>query len=243
MNYIHVELSIIIPCYNVESSIKTVVTNIIKFLKNTDLSYEIILVNDGSTDNTLQILQKLHDELDLLYVSYDINRGKGYAIRNGILKSKGKFVLFTDGDLDISINSILLYMKYLDKFDIAIASKNHPNSKLDRTNSRKTLSNMFNIIVRLLTNIKIKDTQVGFKMGKGDAFRKIFRLMTIDRYAFDVEFLVLASLSNYNIVELPVEMTLKRHFHFKDSLQMLFDVFRISFNYHKQSYVKKLNQI
>ena len=224
-------LSIIIPAYNVEFTIETVVKNISKLIEDANISYEIISVNDGSIDETLSILQKLEGKFNLSYVSYSENRGKGFAIRTGILSSHGKFVLYTDGDLDVSTNLILEYLKYLESYDIAIASKKHPDSKVHNIQSRTFLSNLFNFSVRTLTNLSIKDTQVGFKIGRGDIVRKIFNNMVIDRFSFDVEFLTIATLLKLKIIELPIEMTLKKHFNFKDILRMLLDLLRISFNY------------
>jgi glycosyltransferase involved in cell wall biosynthesis len=224
-------LSIIIPAYNAEHSIAIVIENISKLIENANISYEIISVNDGSSDETLTILQKLEDKFNLSYISYSQNKGKGYAIRAGVLRSRGQFVLYTDGDLDISTNFILKYLKYLESYDIAIASKKHPDSKIQNAQSRTFLSNLFNFSVRALTNLSIKDTQVGFKIGRGDIVRKIFNNMVIDRFSFDVEFLVIATLLKLKIIELPIEMSVKRHFNFTDIIRMLFDLLRISLNY------------
>ena len=226
-----IDLSIIIPAYNVESTIETVVKNISKLIEDANISYEIISVNDGSIDETLAILQKLEGKFNLSYVSYSENKGKGFAIRTGILSSHGKFVLYTDGDLDVSTNLILEYLKYLELHDIAIASKKHSDSKIHNIQSRAFLSNLFNFLVRALTNLSIKDTQVGFKIGRGDIVRKIFNNMVIDKFSFDVEFLVIATLLKLKIIELPIEMSVKRHFVLKDIMQMLTDLLRISFNY------------
>ena len=226
-----IDLSIIIPAYNAESTIETVVKNISKLIDDANISYEIISVNDGSLDETLAILQKLESKFNLSCISYSENKGKGFAIRTGILSSHGKFVLYTDGDLDVSTDLILKYLKYLESYDIAIASKKHPDSKIHNIQSRAFLSNLFNFSVRVLTNLSIKDTQVGFKIGRGDTLRKIFNKMVIDRFSFDVEFLVIATLLKLKIIELPIEMTLKRHFNLKDILRMLLDLLRISFNY------------
>ena len=133
---------------------------------------------------------------------------------------------------DIALSAFLMLRGLnLESCDIAIASKKHPDSKIHNIQSRAFLSNLFNFSVRLLTNLSIKDTQVGFKIGRGDIVRRIFNNMVIDRFSFDVEFLVIATLLKLKIIELPIEMTLKRHFNLKDILRMLLDLLRISFNY------------
>ena len=235
------ELSIIIPCYNGESTILSVTKEIIKNISSLNNSFEIIIVDDASTDNTLNILKEMKHDLGIIYHTYAQNMGKGYAVRKGIENSTGKFVLFTDADSDISPNSIYKFIKSLEDYDVAIASKIHADSIIDCTNSRKFLSNLFGLLARFLTNLKIKDSQVGFKIGNGDYMRKIFAIMTIDRYAFDVEFLVIAQLLGLKIIELPIEMSLKRHFHLKDSFQMLIDLVKISYNIKiKKHYQKNL---
>jgi dolichyl-phosphate beta-glucosyltransferase len=235
-----IDLSVIIPSYNVEHTIYTVIKNISKLLEDANVSYEIISVNDGSNDETLTALQKLEGKFNLSYISYSENKGKGYAIRTGILRSRGKFVLYTDGDLDISTNFILKYLKYLESYDIAIASKKHPESKVDVIQPRTLLSNLFNFSVRTLTNLSIKDTQVGFKIGQGDIIRKIFNNMVINGSSFDVEFLLIATLLKLKIIELPIEMSIKQHFILKDIMQMLVDLLRISFNYRFSDKYKKI---
>ena len=124
-----IDLSIIIPAYNVESTIETVVKNISKLIEDANISYEIISVNDGSLDETLAILQKLESKFNLSYISYSENKGKGFAIRTGILRSRGKFVLYTDSDLDVSTNLILEFLKYLESYDIIIYHSKISNEK------------------------------------------------------------------------------------------------------------------
>ena len=241
-----ISLSVVIPAYNVEDSVLSVISNISKILNSNGLSYEIIVVNDGSTDNTWQVLQNVKKEnYNLIVLSYKQNKGKGYAVRKGILESKGKFVMYVDGDLDINTQIIREYLDELSNYDILIASKNHPESKIQSAQSRQILSRIFNSIVRIFTGIKIKDTQAGLKVGNGEIFRKIFGIMSIDGFAFDVEFLTIACILNAKIMEMPISMNLttkiSRPLRFILSVQMFCDILKIAFKQKiKHSYQRKI---
>lgn len=237
-----IALSVIIPSYNATEAIQIVLKNIAKVLDDLGFRYEIIVVNDGSTDSTLTILQELEKQnSNLRIISYEKNRGKGYAIRSGVAKSRGKWVMFIDSDLDISPEVIPKYIDELKDCDLVIGSKLHSASKINSPFSRRLLSTAFGILVRFFTGIKIRDTQVGLKIGDGDLLRKIFNIMSIDRFSFDVEFLLIASLLNMRIKEMPVIMDIKRGFKFFYSSRMLFDILVISYrNRIKHQYQKEI---
>lgn len=228
----HYIISVVIPVYNQENAISKSLARIRQVLDSLSTSYELIVVNDGSRDDTLKILQGEQASNPLLkVVSYDKNMGKGYAVRKGILESKGHLVIFTDGDLDISPETITEYVGQLAQCDLVIASKRHPQSRIVAPTSRKFLSRAFNLVVRILTGISIKDTQSGLKAGSGPALRAVFRLMLVKRYAFDVELLTIASLLKMQIKEMPVEINLNRKFKVKDIARMFIDVLAISYRY------------
>lgn len=225
-----IQLSVIVPMYNQEKNASAALARIKQVLNSMTISYELVVVNDGSSDRTLDILQheaKSDDRIRV--VSYARNMGKGYAVKTGILASKGDLVLFTDGDLDISPHVIADYIKELDRCDLVIASKRHPLSKVNAPLSRKILSRAFNFVVRILTGVKLKDTQSGLKAGKGPILRFVFRFMQVKRYAFDVELLTIATSANLIIKEMPIEINLDRRFKVKDVIKMLIDVISISY--------------
>ena len=223
-------ISVIIPVYNEESKIHSLLAHIREILSETLLQYELIIINDGSTDNTELVVAdegKLDNRIKLL--SYKENRGKGHAVKMGVLNSKGDIVCFLDGDLDISPSEIKNYIKGLEGCDLVIASKAHPLSIITAPFVRKMLSKMFSILVRVSVGINIKDTQSGLKIGNGNALRQIFNVMLVKRYAFDVEMLAIASKLNLKIKESPIEITLDCSFKFREILNMFVDVLGISY--------------
>jgi glycosyltransferase involved in cell wall biosynthesis len=174
-------------------------------------------------------------------ISYTPNRGKGYAVRQGVLHSHGYAVIFLDGDLDISPDLIKHYVERLSTSDLVIASKRHPESSVRIPRSRAFLSRAFNFLVKVTIGIAQTDSQAGFKAGKGDIMRTIFRNLSIDRYAFDVELLTIASILHLKVQEMPVTMKIERRFNTKEIVNMFADVMRICYR-HKilHAYSKEL---
>tara|TARA_B110000116_G_scaffold109841_1_gene95276 strand:+ start:493 stop:1221 length:729 start_codon:yes stop_codon:yes gene_type:complete len=226
------EISIIIPCYNLENIVKTTVKNILENLEKFSDSFEILIVNDGSTDNTLEVIQDIKNNHECIHViTYSQNKGKGYAVKTGILQSIGSYIVFIDGDLDITSDAIQNYIEELNNFDLVIGSKSLQSSEIEIRQSRKILSDIFSSIVKFLTGLKIQDTQVGFKVGNGEDLRKIFKIMNIDGFAFDVELLVIATKLNLRIKEMPVKLKIMKSFRFNSAVQMFYDVVKITYNY------------
>lgn len=230
-------ISLIIPVFNQQSRISYSLKKIRQAVESAYSNYELVVVNDGSTDKTLTILKRvaLTDE-HLRIISYAPNRGKGYAVRQGILNSHGDAVLFLDGDLDISPDSIRDYVERLSTSDLVIASKRHPKSSVTIPKSRAFLSRAFNLIVKVGIGLPQKDTQAGFKAGNGDIMRTIFRNTSVNRYAFDVELLTIAHILHLKIQEMPVTMEIDRKFDIKEIVNMFMDVTRICYR-HKVRHV------
>jgi dolichol-phosphate mannosyltransferase len=226
------KISLIIPVFNQAKKVSYSVEKIKQAVELSFANYELIVVNDGSTDNTLTILKDIAmtDE-HVRVISYTPNRGKGYAVRQGVLSSQGDAVILLDGDLDISPDLIIDYVEMLSTSDLAIASKKHPQSNVRIPRSRAFLSRAFNLLIKLTIGIAQTDTQAGFKVGRGDIMRKIFRNVTVHRYAFDVEFLAIASILQLKVQEMPVIMKIDRKFKIKEIMNMLLDVTRIWYKY------------
>jgi glycosyltransferase involved in cell wall biosynthesis len=229
-NY-QVHASIIIPVYNQEKNIPYLLEKIKEALAATIQTCEVIVINDGSYDNTLSVLINQHKLNPHLRVfSYAENRGKGFAVKTGVMKSKGSIILFIDGDLNVSPDTIRDYIEEVKYHDIVIGSKAHALSKVDIPKSRRFLSKAFNLLVRIGTGINIKDTQSGLKAGNGDSLRKIFSVMMVKRYAFDVELLSIAAVLKLRIKEMPLDIKLSNRFFYVDEIiRMLLDVASISY--------------
>ena len=225
-------ISLIIPVFNQQKKISFSLEKIKQVVELAFSKYELIVVNDGSTDNTLAILREiaLTDER-IRVLSYTPNRGKGYAVKQGVLHSHGDAVIFLDGDLDISPDSIKDYVERLSTSDLVIASKRHPESNVRIPRSRAFLSRVFNLFTRVATSIPQKDTQAGFKVGNGEIMREIFRNVSVKRYAFDVELFTIASVLHLKVQEMPVVMKIDRQFNIKEIVNMFVDLTRICYRH------------
>jgi glycosyltransferase involved in cell wall biosynthesis len=223
-------ISLIIPVFNQQKKISFSLEKIKQAVDLAFSDYELIVVNDGSTDNTWDILRDITStDPRIRILSYTPNRGKGYAVKHGVLHSQGEAVIFLDGDLDISPDSIKDYVEMLNTSDLVIASKRHPESNVRIPKSRAFLSRAFNLLIRVATGIPQKDTQAGFKVGNGEIMRAIFRNLTVNRYAFDVELLTIAHIRQLRVNEMPVIMKIDRKFKPKEIVNMFLDVARISY--------------
>jgi len=238
-----IDLSVIIPAFNEENNASRMLKNLTRKLDETNLKYEVILVNDGSKDNTLYVLEQLKGSYsNIKIISYDENKGKGYAVRSGILESEGEIVMYIDGDLDISPDILPEYIEQLKNYDIVIGSKRVSNADVKDSISRKILSKAFSIIVKIGMNLNIKDTQVGLKIGDGKQMRKIFKIMSTNGFAFDVELLTVATLLKLKIKEMPIELNLTRQFSFIHASKMFLDTMKIMYNRRiRNTYQKKLS--
>jgi dolichol-phosphate mannosyltransferase len=225
-----VELSFVVPAYNEENYIEGTLGRIDTIITSKPLSYEIVVVNDGSADGTLAKVRKYAGRNGHVRVlSYEKNLGKGHAVKTGFLKSNGSVVFFADSDMEIGLEKILDYMEALKHGDIVIASKKHRNSNVQVPLSRRVLSACFNALVRLLTGVPLKDTQSGLKAMKKSAFIDVFPRLAVKRYAFDVELLAVANLYGLKVVEMPVNIKLEAKFNPKEMWNMFLDLLGIAY--------------
>lgn len=206
MSAIH--LSIVIPAYNEEKRITDCIDTITAYLADQHYASEIIAVDDGSTDDTLAILQSLqtrHHQLKA--ISYPKNHGKGYAVRQGVLAAQGNYVLFSDADLNVPIEEITkLFAALQNGAQIAVGSRAAEGAVVagGRPWLREFGSHSLNLAVRVLAVPGIRDTQCGFKLFEARIAKELFRRSFLDGFSFDVEILYLARKLGYRVEEIPV---------------------------------------
>ncbi len=237
------KISVVIPCFNEEISIYDNIKKIFRHLEGEFENFEIIAVNDGSNDGTMEELKKVQDEIPLTIINNFLNEGKGKAVKDGILKSTGEIVMFLDADLAIPIEELPKFIAEIKKgFEIAIASRFVPGLKVTKKVLwyRILMEKAFRLIrMAIINNYDVRDTQCGFKVFTREAAMKIFPLMTIKRFAFDAEIIFIAELFKYKIKELPITLQNPRRSHIRiinDSLNMFFDLIKIRLNNIKKLY-------
>lgn len=227
------KITIIIPAYNEERRIGATLEKVLAYLGQKKISFEIIVVDDGSQDKTLEIVRKI-DGSEIKILENKSNRGKGYSVKRGMLEAQGDWILFTDADLSTPIEELEKFLRH-ENFDILIASRDLPESKLvvPQPWHRKLGGRLINFFVQALILPGIKDTQCGFKLFRQEAAKKIFPKQTIEGFGFDIEILYIARKLGFKIKELPVAWlnnpeTKVRPI--KDGLKILQNIFQIKIN-------------
>ena len=205
-------LSVIIPAYNEEKRIKNTLVKIGSYLADKKYDYEIIVVNDGSTDETANVVEGTKPKVaNLSIISNTKNRGKGFAVRQGLLVAKGEYRLFLDADNSASIKEIEKFFPYIKQgYDIIIGSRDikGANIILAQPRHRKFLGNIYRFMVKISTGLSgFYDTQCGFKMFDKKSINDIFPKCKINGWSFDVEILVLAKKLGYSVKEVPINWT------------------------------------
>lgn len=242
-----IEYSVVIPTYNEEAAITSSLTQTLNFLKSYAKSFEIIVVDDGSADDTVEKVEKYKKEHPEIKLIKNPHKGKGYTVRTGVLMAKGDYILMADADMATPIEELKRLMVWIKEhdFDIVIGSREGVGAQ--RHNEpyiRHFMGRVFNFIVRMLTIPNIQDTQCGFKVFKKDVAHDIFKNLVlfgpdtpetnVPRVtAFDVELLMIAKRHGYSIKEVPISWTYvpsTRVHPIRDSFMNLWDVLRVKFN-------------
>lgn len=201
----NIEISVIVPVYN-ESKRLHHLRTIADYLKGFKKSTELIVVNDGSTDNTQEKLKELKKTFDFRLISYRTNKGKGHAVKIGMLRAVGNFRLFCDVDLSTPIEEINELSKYLDKYDVVIGTRKITAAKVlvEQSPIRKWLGKGFTLLSQIILNVWISDFTCGFKFFSREAAEKIFSKSLVFRWGFDSEIMFLAKKYGFSIKEVPV---------------------------------------
>lgn len=225
-------LSVVIPAYNEENRLPGTLAAILLFLRARGRAFEIVVVDDGSTDQTVAIAEQAGPEVRVL--KNPGNRGKGYSVRNGMLSAQGEWRLMCDADLSTPIEELSALEEALQGgAQIAIASRAVEGAQLEKRQSimRESSGRFFNLLVRWLHLKGIKDTQCGFKLFTAGAAEAAFRESRLDGFAFDVEALVLARRQGFTIREVPVRWRNdeQSRVSFGRGLAAFIDLFRLRF--------------
>jgi len=181
-------ISVVIPAYNEEKRIGRTLKAIQKYLDKKKHDYEIIVVDDGSNDKTIEVAKSFSSKNKRIKILKNKeNRGKGYSVKTGMLAAKKKYVLFSDADLSTPIEELEKFSKFKEKYDIIIASRalKQSNIKESQPFYRVLMGKTFNLIVNLVLFLGIHDTQCGFKLFSRKSAQEIFKKQTFERFSFD----------------------------------------------------------
>ncbi|HKZ69676.1 MAG TPA: dolichyl-phosphate beta-glucosyltransferase [Anaerolineales bacterium] len=203
------DLSIIVPAYNEARRIGPSLDQIAAYLRSQMYSWELIVVDDGSKDETAEMVSRhIGNVAEARLISYQPNRGKGFAVRTGVLAANGKWIVFLDADLSTPPEEIANALQHLRSgYDMVIGSRALPDSKVEAKQPplRRLGTFIFNLVKHLLVGLwQFSDTQCGFKAYRQNAVRPLYERSVIDRFMFDVEILYLAERKRLRVYEMPV---------------------------------------
>lgn len=228
-------LSIIIPAYNEENRLPNTLEQIFSFLSKQNYSYEILVIENGSIDRTFEIAKDFTKQFENLIVIHEDKRGKGNAVKRGMLEAKGEYRFICDSDLSMPIEELNKFLPpQLNDFDIAIGSREAKGAiRFNEPPYRHFGGRAINFLIQLLILPNLNDTQCGFKCFRAETTESLFRQQTLMGWSFDFEILYLARRKNLRIKEIPI------HWYYdanskvnaiRDALIMVADIFRIHLN-------------
>jgi glycosyltransferase involved in cell wall biosynthesis len=237
-------ISVILPALNEADNIGRTIARALYALSGTADTYELIVVDDGSNDDTYERARALSlGDNHIRVLRNDDNVGKGFAVKRAAKYTSGGSVIVLDADMEIDPGQLQAYLHLLKEYDFCIASKRHPKSVYRAPLARKLLSISFNKLVRLLTGVKCADSQTGLKAMRGGSFRTIMDVVLVKRYAYDVEVLALAQEMGLRVAELPVNIEQGARFRAKAVMLMLIDLLGIAYRLRiRKCYQKKLRE-
>jgi glycosyltransferase involved in cell wall biosynthesis len=239
-------LSVVIPAYNEQDRLPATLDKIMGYLAQQPYRYELIVVDDGSADNTADIVEKAAEQNEGLRVIRNPHRGKGYAVRTGVLEAAGKYILYSDADLSAPIEEVEKLLPFLrGRYQVAIGSREGVGAaRYDEPYYRHLMGRVFNTFVKLVALPRFNDTQCGFKAFRRDIAHKLFRGLHLygDKSGevrgamvtgFDVEVLYLALKWGYRVKEVPIRWFYSKGANvnpIKDSYRMLKDIVKVRLN-------------
>jgi dolichyl-phosphate beta-glucosyltransferase len=228
-------LSIVIPAHNEESRLPRTLRQIFAFLEKQSYSSEVIIVENGSSDRTLDLAREFATRHANLIVIHEEQRGKGNAVRRGMLEAHGEYRFICDADLSMPIDEVRKFLPpMVNDFDIVIASREAPGAiRYNEPSYRHWGGRAINLAIRLIILPGLNDTQCGFKCFRADITESLFRQQTLMGWSFDIELLYLARRKQLRIKEMPIQWYFDADSKVRavrDALRMLGDIFRIHIN-------------
>lgn len=228
-------LSLIIPAYNEGNRLPRTLEQVFAFLDHQNFQAEVIVVENGSSDRTFEIAQSYTDSHKNLRVLRELERGKGQAVRRGMLEAHGEYRFMCDADLSMPIEEVNKFLPpSLDDFDIAIGSREAKGAvRYDEPSYRHLGGRLINLMIRLLILPELQDTQCGFKCFRAAVAEDLFRRQRLSGWSFDIEILFIARRCNYRTVEVPIDWHYRAESKvnaLRDALHMISDIFRIRAN-------------
>lgn len=242
--------SIVIPAFNESARIPATLQSVVACIRANQWSAEVIVVNDGSTDSTAQLVRDFAESApEVRLIENPGNRGKGYSVRSGILQALGEVVMFTDSDLSAPIEEAdRLFAAIAGGADIAIGSRWLESGRQTHRQPlyRQVFGRCFNAVCRMVMQLPFADTQCGFKAFTRGAAHTVFQLQTIERWGFDPEILFIAIKRGFRVVEVPVSWAhdaRTRMSYLKDGMQMLKELAIIRWNALTGHYSKRVDAL
>jgi dolichyl-phosphate beta-glucosyltransferase len=229
-----IDLSVVIPAYNEEGRLPATLQQISKHLTGTDIRYEIIVVDDGSTDETREVAASQAQSDPCVRLLMTRHAGKGAAVRSGALAARGERILFCDADLPMAAEELTRLPVMLSEHDVVIASREGASARrMGEPYYRHLMGRVFNVVVQALAIPGIQDTQCGLKCFTAASAGDIFTRQTVDGFGFDVEILFIARKLGYRIAEVPITWSHRESSRVdpvRDTLRMLGDILRVRWN-------------
>ncbi|MBC7264581.1 MAG: glycosyltransferase family 2 protein [Chloroflexi bacterium] len=228
-------VTLVIPAYNEEKRLPKSLDRILCYLQQQPYPAEVLVVDDGSTDRTTEVVQSVAQHADCVRLLCNVHRGKGYAVRTGMLNGRGDYLFICDADLSMPIEGLSKFLPpQLNDYDVAIGSREAPGAvRYNEPEYRHIMGRIYNFVVRLLALPGIQDSQCGYKCFRREVARDLFAVQRLDGWGFDVEVLYIARKRGYRVVEVPIHwyyMPGSRVRPLQDAIAMLRDLAQVRIN-------------
>lgn len=202
-------LSVIVPAYREGRKIHANLVRLLATLDTIEVEYEVLVISDGNTDDTVSEAERVPSSR-VRVLAYDVNEGKGFAIMHGVRQARGRLISYIDADMEIAPEGLAtcVAVQREGDWDVIVGSKRHPRSEVAYPWPRRVQSWIYQLLIGVLFQLDVRDTQTGLKLFRGEVLRAVVPLLAVKRFAFDLELLVVArKLGFKKIVEVPITIS------------------------------------